>query len=86
MANPALGAPDRGGDLGFERAHDIEEHLGSGFDGVQDGERVSVPCSDYESIRAAMNPEHDGCGCWRMSMLLGRRARCHAGWTRTAGP
>ncbi len=44
-----------GGDLGFERARDIEEHLGSGFDGVREGERVSFPYKDYESIRAAMS-------------------------------
>lgn len=44
-----------GGGLKFERAHDIEGQLGSGFDGMHDGERVSFPYKDYESIRAAMN-------------------------------
>lgn len=48
-------AGDDGG-VDFERAPAIEARFGSGFDGMQEGERVSFPYKDFESIRAVINP------------------------------
>ena len=41
---------------GFVRASELEELFGSGFDGVREGEPVSFPYKDYQSIRAEVLP------------------------------
>lgn len=48
-------ASSRDGGRMFARAYDIERQFGSGFDGTQEGETVSFPYKDFQSIRAAIS-------------------------------
>lgn len=43
-----------GNEILFARAHNIENTLGSGFDGIREGAAVSFPYKDYLTIRAAL--------------------------------